>query len=262
MDVTYDHSQPLPHSPEFPSFTYLQSLNKGTEQHREYRNRIIEAYVPFAKKSVARFRKSGRDNEELIQIGVVGLIKAVDRFNPELSVPFKAFAHIYITGEVKRFVRDSSWGVHVPRKWKDLSLALFSAREQLSTELGREPSRQEMAKKIGCSERDLEEAEIASQGRAGVASIEECGPSADIIAWSKTSNRGMFEEKGYNQIETRDALQWAMSFLSDRERLMISLRFSEELTQQEIGERLGISQMQVSRSLKRVSCKMRAVLAD
>ncbi|MET7922274.1 SigB/SigF/SigG family RNA polymerase sigma factor, partial [Streptomyces avermitilis] len=189
------------------------------------------------------------------QVGTIGLIKAIDRFELSREVEFTSFAVPYIVGEIKRFFRDTSWAVHVPRRLQEARVHLAKATEELRTRLGRMPTVKELSELMCLSEEEVNEARLASNGYT----------SASLDATISSSNDGEAaladfigtDDNALELVEDFNALAPMIAELDDRERRIIHMRFVDELTQAQIGEHLGVSQMHVSRLLSRTLAKLR-----
>ncbi|GGW41009.1 RNA polymerase sigma factor [Streptomyces lucensis JCM 4490] len=238
-------------------FRRLAELDEGTPEYQYARNTLIEMNMSLVRFAAGRFRSRGDDMEDIVQTGMIGLIKAIDRFELAREVEFTSFALPYIVGEIKRFFRDSTWAVHVPRRLQELRVELAKAREELSSRLDRDPTVAELATLMNLSAQQVVEAQLASNGYNSAsldAALTGDGPDdgeavlADFIG---------VEEEGLGLVEDLHALAPLMAELSDRDRRIIHLRFVEEATQAEIGERLGCSQMHVSRLIKRIISRLR-----
>ncbi|MEW2288229.1 RNA polymerase sigma factor SigF [Streptomyces sp. NPDC047841] len=238
-------------------FRRLTELEEGTREYQYARNTLIEMNMSLVRFAAGRFRGRGDDMEDIVQTGMVGLIKAIDRFELAREVEFTSFALPYIVGEIKRFFRDTTWAVHVPRRLQELRVELAKAREELSSRLDRDPTVAELATLMNLSEKEVVEAQLASNGYNSAsldAALTGDGPEdgeavlADFIG---------VEEEGLRLVEDFHALAPLMAELSDRDRQIIHMRFVEEATQAEIGERLGCSQMHVSRLIKRIITRLR-----
>ncbi|MFH8441681.1 RNA polymerase sigma factor SigF [Streptomyces sp. NPDC018026] len=238
-------------------FRRLAELEEGTAEYQFARNTLIEMNMSLVRFAAGRFRGRGDDMEDIVQTGMIGLIKAIDRFELSREVEFTSFALPYIVGEIKRFFRDTTWAVHVPRRLQELRVELARAREELSTRLDREPTVAELATLMNIGEDQVIEGQIASNGYNSSsldAALTGDGPEngesvlADFIG---------VEEDGLRLVEDFHSLAPLMAELSERDRQIIHLRFVEEATQAEIGERLGCSQMHVSRLIKRILTRLR-----
>ncbi|MFF4899639.1 RNA polymerase sigma factor SigF [Streptomyces sp. NPDC001068] len=238
-------------------FQRIGELEEGTPEFQYARNTLIEMNMSLVRFAAGRFRNRGDDMEDIVQTGMIGLIKAIDRFELSREVEFTSFALPYIVGEIKRFFRDTTWAVHVPRRLQELRVELAKAREELSSRLDREPTVAELATLMNLSEGEVVEGQLASNGYNSSsldAALTGDGPEggesvlADFIG---------VEEDGLRLVEDFQSLAPLMAELSDRDREIIHLRFVEEATQAEIGERLGCSQMHVSRLIKRIIARLR-----
>ncbi|WP_327715170.1 RNA polymerase sigma factor SigF [Streptomyces sp. NBC_00490] len=238
-------------------FQRLTELEEGTHEYQYARNTLIEMNMSLVRFAAGRFRGRGDDMEDIVQTGMIGLIKAIDRFDLTREVEFTSFALPYIVGEIKRFFRDTTWAVHVPRRLQELRVELAKAREELASRLDREPTVAELATLMNIGESEVIEAQIASNGYNSSsldAALTGDGPEngesvlADFIG---------VEEEGLRLVEDFQSLAPLMAELSERDRQILHLRFVEEATQAEIGEQLGCSQMHVSRLIKRIITRLR-----
>ncbi|MBO4253856.1 SigB/SigF/SigG family RNA polymerase sigma factor [Streptomyces griseorubiginosus] len=237
----------------------LAELEEGTPEYQYARNTLIEMNISLVRYAAARFRSRGpAEMEDIVQVGVIGLIKAIDRFEVSREVEFTSFSIPYIVGEIKRFFRDTSWAVHVPRRLQEARVQLAHATEELSSRLGRTPTVSELSQLMSLSEEEVIEARVASNGYnsssldAAVSTGEDGeGVLADFIGT---------EDAALELVEDFHSLAPLIAELDERERLILHMRFVEECTQAEIGKRLGISQMHVSRLLNRLLARLRAAL--
>ncbi|MFE3200302.1 RNA polymerase sigma factor SigF [Embleya sp. NPDC059237] len=242
-------------------FVRLRALEEGTHEYQYVRNTLVELNLPLVRYVAGRFRSRPETTEEMVQTGTIGLIKAIDRFDPARGVEFPTFAIPTISGEIKRFFRDTSWSVHVPRRLQELRLELARAREAFTTEHDREPTSAELAERVGVSVEEVDEGLIASAAYSTV-SLDAPAPD-DEGSTPALAGRAAFVEPGYAMTENLVALKPLIAALGPRDREILTLRFGEELTQSEIGERLGISQMHVSRLISRTVATLRVqLLAD
>ncbi|WP_329293032.1 RNA polymerase sigma factor SigF [Streptomyces sp. NBC_01455] len=237
-------------------FDQLAVLEEGTPDYQYARNTLIEMNMSLVQYAAGRFRSRGQDEmEDIVQVGTIGLIKAIDRFELSREVEFTSFAVPYIVGEIKRFFRDTSWAVHVPRRLQEARIQLAKATEELRSRLGRMPTVRELSQLMCLSEEEVNEARLASNGYnsssldATISSSEDGEAAlADFIG---------IDDRALELVEDFNALAPMIAELDDRERRIIHMRFVEELTQAQIGERLGVSQMHVSRLLNRTLAKLR-----
>ena len=214
---------------------------------RNLRNQLIEEHVRLANFLARRFLNRGESIDDLSQVALVGLLKAVERFEPERGLRFSSFATPTILGELKRHFRDRGWAVRVPRRLQELNLQLTGIVATLSQELGRTPTPAELAARAGVLEEDvLESREASSLYR--LASID--APFSDDESATPAQHLGQLDPELVG-VEARVVVTELLTRLPERERKIVYLRFFEGLTQSEIAERLGISQMHVSRLLMR-----------
>ncbi|MBV2353010.1 SigB/SigF/SigG family RNA polymerase sigma factor [Streptomyces sp. J2-1] len=238
-------------------FRRLTELEEGTREYQYARNTLIEMNMSLVRFAAGRFRNRGDDMEDIVQTGMIGLIKAIDRFELAREVEFTSFALPYIVGEIKRFFRDTTWAVHVPRRLQEMRVELARAREELSSRLDREPTLAELATLMNVSQDEVVEARLASNGYNS-ASLD-----AALTGDGREDGEAVLadfigvEEERLLLVEDFHALAPLMAELSDRDREILHLRFVEEATQAEIGERLGCSQMHVSRLIKRIILRLR-----
>ncbi|MFF3785352.1 SigB/SigF/SigG family RNA polymerase sigma factor [Streptomyces sp. NPDC001933] len=243
-------------------FGRLQALEEGTPTHQYARNTLIEMNLSLVRFAAGRFRNrgGGGDMEDIVQVGTIGLIKAIDRFELSREVEFTSFAVPYITGEIKRFFRDTTWAVHVPRRLQELRVDIARTKESLVTELDRDPTVPELAEQLGLSEDEVTEGIVAANGYAAGSLDMPADPSeagrrhapgrtfADVLGGP---------DPALETVENLHALAPLLGCLDERERRIIDMRFGQEMTQARIGAELGISQMHVSRLISRILRKLR-----
>ncbi|MGW3634234.1 RNA polymerase sigma factor SigF [Streptomyces sp. NPDC005122] len=238
-------------------FDQLGVLEEGTPEYQYARNTLIEMNVSLVRFAAARFRSRSQDEmEDIVQVGTIGLIKAIDRFELTREVEFTSFAVPYIVGEIKRFFRDTSWAVHVPRRLQEARIQLAKATEELSSRLGRTPTAKELSQLMCLSEEEVNEARLASNGYAS-SSLDAAISSGEDGEAALADFIGA-DDRAFELVEDFNALAPLIAGLDDRERRIIHMRFVDELTQAQIGEHLGVSQMHVSRLLTRTLTKLRA----
>ncbi|MFF7309766.1 SigB/SigF/SigG family RNA polymerase sigma factor [Streptomyces sp. NPDC008137] len=237
-------------------FEQLAVLEEGTPEYQYARNTLIEMNMSLVRYAAGRFRSRGPgEMEDIVQVGMIGLIKAIDRFELTREVEFTSFAVPYIVGEIKRFFRDTSWAVHVPRRLQEARAQLTRATEELGSRLGRTPTTRELAELMCLPEEEVTEARLASNGYN----------SSSLDAAISTSHEGETvladfigtEDTALELVEDFHALAPMIAELDERDRQILHWRFVEELTQKEIGERLGCSQMHVSRLVSRLLARLR-----
>lgn len=232
-------------------------LPAGDPSRAELRDRAIEAWLPLARHLSNRYANRGEPRDDLYQVAVVGLIKAVDRFEADRGVDFAGFAIPTIAGELKRHFRDRTWSVRVPRRLQELRLAITGANNTLSHTLGRSPTVTDIAEHLGISEDEVLE---GLEGARAYSSTSLSIPINDEGAELGTTLGG--EDTGFELAELRAALGPAMATLDEREQKIVSLRFYGNLTQSQIADQIGISQMHVSRLLTRALATLRRQLDD
>jgi RNA polymerase sigma-B factor len=220
------------------------------------RRELVERFLPFARRLALRYSYTDEPIEDLVQVASVGLLGAIERFEPDRGARFTSFAAPTILGELKRHFRDKGWGLHVPRDLQERALAMSRAVERLSSNLGRSPTLPELADAIGCSvEQALEASEVAhsyTPASLDAPAVRDDGESASLVELIGS------EDDRFALAESRDLIACAWRALSDLEREVIRLRFAESLTQREIGLRIGYSQMHVSRLLRRAMSRLLA----
>jgi RNA polymerase sigma-B factor len=243
-------------------FARLAELEEGTQEYQDVRNTLIELNLALVKFAATRFRARSDQMEDIVQVGTIGLIKAIDRFELSREVEFASFAMPCIIGEIKRFFRDTSWDVHVPRRLQELRIELAKATEVLFQRLDRSPTTAELAAHLGREEEDVIEGVVAAN--AYTASSLDAPLDSGSDEGGESLGDVMGEPDGDMEIvENVQALKPLVAQLGERDRTILRLRFGEEMTQAEIGARLGVSQMHVSRLLSRITARLRAgVLAD
>ncbi|MFC8863481.1 RNA polymerase sigma factor SigF [[Kitasatospora] papulosa] len=241
-------------------FDRLQALDEGTPEHQYARNTLIEMNLSLVRFAAGRFRNRGSgDMEDIVQVGTIGLIKAIDRFDLAREVEFTSFAVPYIVGEIKRFFRDTTWAVHVPRRLQELRVDLAKAKEALAVVLDRDPTVQELAGYLDLEEEEITEGLVAANGYTA-GSLEMPADAGDH-AGRTTAGRTYADVLGepdpaMETVENLHALAPLLGELDARERRIIDMRFGQEMTQAQIGDELGISQMHVSRLLSRILRKL------
>ncbi|MET9514816.1 SigB/SigF/SigG family RNA polymerase sigma factor [Streptomyces sp. NPDC002994] len=242
-------------------FDQLQVLEEGTPEHQYARNTLIEMNLSLVRFAAGRFRGrgGGGDMEDIVQVGTIGLIKAIDRFDLSREVEFATFAVPYIVGEIKRFFRDTTWAVHVPRRLQELRVELAKAREELAAALDRDPTVRELAGHLELSEDEIVEGLVAANGYTAGSLDMPNDPGDDGHANTSRTFADVLGETdpAMETVEDLQTLAPLLGELDDRERNIIEMRFGQEMTQSEIGAEIGISQMHVSRLLTRTLTKLR-----
>ncbi|MFF8866274.1 RNA polymerase sigma factor SigF [Streptomyces sp. NPDC015139] len=237
-------------------FDRLAVLEEGTPEYSDARNTLIEMNMSLVRYAAGRFRSRGAEEmEDIVQVGMIGLIKAIDRFELTREVEFTSFAIPYIVGEIKRFFRDTTWAVHVPRRLQEARVQLARAGEELRSRLGRTPTDKELAELMSLSEDEVREARLAANGYNS-ASLDAALNSSEDGESALADFIGT-DDPALELVEDFHALAPMIAALDERDRRIIHMRFVDELTQAQIGEHLGVSQMHVSRLLSRCLTRLR-----
>ncbi|MFE9249606.1 SigB/SigF/SigG family RNA polymerase sigma factor [Streptomyces sp. NPDC007088] len=243
-------------------FDQLQTLEEGTREYQYARNTLIEMNQSLVRFAARRFRNRGNgEMEDIFQVGTIGLIKAIDRFDLSREAEFTSFAIPYIVGEIKRYFRDSTWAVHVPRRLQELRVELARAKERLATDLDRDPTIKELAEDLKLSEDEVIDGLIAANGYMS----DSLDLPADNSTGTKPDQKNATTyadflgscDPAMELVEDFTSLAPLLEDLDDRERHILELRFGAEMTQSQIGAELGVSQMHVSRLLSRTLGKLR-----
>jgi RNA polymerase sigma-B factor len=221
------------------------------------REQLVERFLPLARQLARRYQRTNEPLDDLMQVASVGLVKAIDRFDPKRGTAFSTYAVPTILGELKRYFRDSGWAVHVPRGMQERVMKLDQAAQELHRKRGRSPSPKELADELLLSEEEVLEAMEAASAYDAVSLEQQKGDSED----SRDTFQDTLgtEEERYELVEYGAAIAPTLKALTPRERLILHLRFVEDLTQSEIAERIGVSQMHVSRLIRRSLARLRAV---
>jgi RNA polymerase sigma-B factor len=225
-------------------FGKLRELDPGDPAHQRLRDDIIRSQTPLVQGLAARFAGRGEPLEDLLQVGMVGLIKSVDRFDPAHGTPFTAYAVPTIVGEIKRHFRDRGWAIRPPRRIQELRAEAKYAQPRMAQRLGRAPTPSELAAEIGCSQDELTEAVIAGDSYNTSSLDRTFDDDPDEAALGERLGA---EDDDLDFIELREAVKPALDKLPARERKILLLRFYGNKTQREIAAEFGISQMHVSR---------------
>jgi RNA polymerase sigma-B factor len=243
-----------PAAPESPEQRSVQDARLLLRYHREgdlaAREELALRFMPLARQLAARYRHAGESLEDLVQVASLGLLKAIDRYDPDRGEGFSRYAVPTVLGELKRHFRDKGWSVHVPRATQELVLKVSEALGSLPARLGRAPRPRDVADEVGAPvEEVLEAMEAATAYEATSLDAPRAGP-ADDGSWTYGDSLAQ-EEPGYELVDIGEALRGTLAALPDRERLILRLRFERDMTQAEIADLIGVSQMHVSRLLRR-----------
>lgn len=243
--VPDDHVSTVPEAERL--LAQLAFLDPGTAARERVRERVVELHLPLVRQLARRYRSRSEPMDDILQAGAVGLVKAIDRYEPERG-PFLPFAVPTILGEIKRFFRDTSWSVRVPRRLRDRRLELFRTTDSLTQRLGRAPTVAELAGQLRLTEEEVIE------GLDACAAYSTSSLDAPALADDDTVTLAdqFGEEDGeLDLVEQREGIEPALEELPSREREILLMRFYGNMTQAQIGEQVGISQMHVSRLLSR-----------
>jgi RNA polymerase sigma-B factor len=223
-------------------------MHRNQRGDAKARDELIERYMPLARSLALRYRRASEPLDDLIQVASVGLVKAVDRWDPDRGLAFSSYAVPTILGELRRYFRDATWDVRPARDLQELCLAVEEAREALWGQLGRSPTAADIAERLGRSQEDVVEALQATEGRS-VRSLD--APVHDEENGSASAGDLIGDEDvEYDRVEAGVTIERLSGILDDRAREILRLRFSEDLLQSEIAERVGCSQMHVSRIIR------------
>lgn len=220
------------------------------------RETLIRRYLPLARRLARRYQHTDEPLEDLVQVASIGLLKAIDRFDCAREVMFSSYAVPTILGELKRHFRDRTWSVRVPRDLQELALRVDQAVAKLSIGMRRSPSVGEIARLVDASEEQVLEA-LEAMGAYRAGSLDAPRSTREEETESIADSLGS-DDSGFERAEERATLQPLLERISERERIVLELRFGEDLTQAEIGERIGVSQMQVSRLIRQALTRLRA----
>ncbi|WP_121749149.1 RNA polymerase sigma factor SigF [Streptomyces sp. E2N166] len=237
-------------------FAELRTLEKDSPAYAELRNRLVRMHLPLVEHLARRFRNRGEPLDDLTQVATIGLIKSVDRFDPDRGVEFSTYATPTVVGEIKRHFRDKGWAVRVPRRLQELRLALTTATAELSQLHGRSPTVHELAEKLAISEEEVLEG-LESANAYSTLSLDV--PDTDDESPAVADTLGA-EDEALEGVEYRESLKPLLEDLPPREKRILLLRFFGNMTQSQIAQEVGISQMHVSRLLARTLAQLREKL--
>ncbi|CAN5408682.1 N/A [soil metagenome] len=221
------------------------------------RDSLVHLHLPLVEHCARRFRNRGEPFEDLVQVGTIGLIKSVDRFDTDRGVEFSTYATPTIIGEIKRYFRDKGWAIRVPRRLQELRMQIGSATAELTQKLGRSPTPRELAESIGCTVEEIIEG-IESSNAYSTLSLDATDDSDDGSS-SMLDMLGI-DDAGLEHVEIRESIKPLLEALEPREKKILLLRFFKNMTQSQIAEEIGVSQMHVSRLLNRTLEQLRASL--
>jgi len=224
------------------------------------RELLVERFLPLARQLARRYQRPEEPFDDLFQVACLGLVKAIDRFDLTREVAFSSYAVPTILGEIKRYFRDRTWSVRVPRDLQELALRVDRKVSELSTDLRRQPTVTEIAEAVGIEEEDVLEA-LEASGAYRAVSLDRPRDEDDDTGDGIGAAFGV-EDVGFSEAEDAATVQHLMRVLNDREREVLRLRFAEDLTQAEIGERIGVSQMHVSRIIRQAITQLQRAVEE
>jgi RNA polymerase sigma-B factor len=225
-------------------------------QDRQLRAMLVERYLPLARSIARRYARGAEPLDDLVQVAAMGLLKAIDRFDPERGYAFSTFAVPTISGEVRRYFRDRTWAVRPPRDLLERSLQVDKVAAELTNRLGRSPTVRQIGQALELPDEEVLEAMEAA--RASTATSLSAPRRTEGDADDTLGASIGVEDEGFAMVEHRATYERLSACLTDRERTVVELRFKRDLTQEEIGKRIGVSQMQVSRVLRQAMAKLAA----
>jgi RNA polymerase sigma-B factor len=220
------------------------------------REELIHLHLSLVEHCARRFRNRGEPFEDLVQVGTIGLLKSVDRFDPGRGVEFSTYATPTIIGEIKRYFRDKGWAIRVPRRLQELRMQIGAATAELTQSLGRSPTPRELAEVIGCSVEEIVEG-IESSNAYSTLSLDASHDHDEGVSMLDAIG---IEDENLEHVETRESLKPLLDALEPREKTILLLRFFRNKTQTQIAEEIGVSQMHVSRLLSRTLDQLRSSL--
>jgi RNA polymerase sigma-B factor len=253
-----------PAAPESPEQQTLRDARLLLRYHREgdlaAREELALRFMPLARQLAGRYRHAGESLEDLVQVACLGLLKAIDRYDPDRGEGFSRYAVPTMLGELKRHFRDKGWSVHVPRATQELVLKVSEALGALPARLGRSPRPRDVAAEVGAPVEDVLEAMDAATAYEATSLDAPRPGSGEEGAWTYGDSLAEVD-RGYELVDIGETLRGTLDALPDRERLILHLRFERDMTQAEIAELIGVSQMHVSRLLRRSLERLSAATA-
>jgi RNA polymerase sigma-B factor len=238
-------------------FAQLRDEDGSAASHEAAREGLVHLHLPLVEHCARRFRNRGEPFEDLVQVGTIGLLKSIDRFDLERGVEFSTYATPTIIGEIKRYFRDKGWAIRVPRRLQELRMQIGSASAELTQTLGRSPTPRELADKIGCSVEEILEG-IESSNAYSTLSLDASDNDEDGAA-TMLDAIGV-DDENLEHVEIRESIKPLLDRLDAREKRILLLRFFKNMTQSQIAEEIGVSQMHVSRLLARTLEQLRTSL--
>lgn len=236
-------------------FAALADPSRSPAELAATRDELVRLHLPLVDHCARRFRNRGEPFEDLVQVGTIGLLKAVDRYDTDRGVEFSSYATPTIIGEIKRHFRDKGWAIRVPRRLQEMRLRITSASAELVQDLGRSPTASELAERVGCSVEEIVEG-LESGHAYSTLSLDAGGEDDDEGGATIMDTLGS-RDAGIEHVELRESVRPLLDRLPEREKRILLLRFFRNMTQAEIAEDIGVSQMHVSRLLSRTLASLR-----
>jgi RNA polymerase sigma-B factor len=236
-------------------FRLLHAMAAESHEFAIHRETIVKRCLPLADHIAFRYHRKGENLDDLVQIARVGLMHAVNRYNPDAGTSFLSYAVPTMLGEIRRHFRDNGWAMHVPRRLKDMHVQITRVTPRLTQSLGRAPTASDLAEELGAERQEVVECLVAGDAYS-VRSIDSPIAGADDSSRSLADTIGQVDAD-MDHITDRESLRPLLAALAERERAVISMRFFEGMTQTQIAERIGVSQMQVSRILAKTLQQLR-----
>jgi RNA polymerase sigma-B factor len=241
-------------------FAVFRDTDETDDARSTARGGLVALHLPLVEHCARRFRNRGEPFEDLVQVGTIGLIKSIDRFDLERGVEFSTYATPTIIGEIKRHFRDKGWAIRVPRRLQELRMQISAATAELTQSLGRSPTPRELGEAIGCSVEEIIEG-IESSNAYSTLSLDAADDGGEDGGVSMLEMIGV-DDEGLEHIEIRESIKPLLEALPAREKRILLLRFFKNKTQTEIAEEIGVSQMHVSRLLSRTLDQLRVSLQE
>ena len=241
-------------------FAELMSTKTKEARRSECREELVRLHLPLVDHCARRFVNRGEPLDDLVQVGTIGLIKSVDRFDNDRGVEFSTYATPTILGEIKRYFRDKGWAIRVPRRLQELRMSISSVTGEMSQDLGRSPTPREIAEKLGVSVEEVMEG-IESANAYSTLSLDAGDNSEDGSSTSMLDSLGM-DDEALAHVEIRESIKPLIEQLPSREKRILLLRFFRGMTQSQIADEIGVSQMHVSRLLNRTLAELRSSLSE
>src|SRR5688572_22674923 len=241
-------------------FVVLRDDDSSAAVRSVARDDLVHLHLPLVEHCARRFRNRGEPFEDLVQVGTIGLIKSIDRFESDRGVEFSTYATPTIIGEIKRYFRDKGWAIRVPRRLQELRMQIGAASAELTQSLGRSPTPRELAENLGCTVEEIVEG-IESSNAYATLSLDASDNGEDGAAATMLDAIGV-DDANLEHVEIRESLKPLLDQLEPREKKILLLRFFKNMTQSQIADEIGVSQMHVSRLLTRTLAQLRRSLEE